>query len=69
MHAKAAFQLHAPVAAMEESLSAERARVKRLEREFVSVVEKMQKILSDHWKTRDPVIRQLAEDGEPLQDY
>lgn len=54
--------------AYEEVLTAKRARVKRFERDVAVQVEKWQQLLVDRRKTSETASRQLAEDGELLQE-
>lgn len=54
--------------AVEESLSAERARVERLERDITADAGKRQHLLAERQETNQTASRQLVEDGESLQE-
>lgn len=54
--------------AVEELLSVERARVKRFERDFGAETKKRPQLSAERWETSQTANRQLAEEGESLQE-
>lgn len=60
--------LRAQVIAVGEALSAERERVDRLEGVIAAKTKNRQRLLAKRWETSETASRQLAEDGEFLQE-
>lgn len=60
--------LRVQVVAVEEAHNAERARVKRFERDIAVEVKSREQLLAEHLVTSKTASRPLAEDGESLQE-
>lgn len=65
---RAEADLQAKGVAVEESLSAKRARVRRLECGIATKAERRQQFLTERWELSQTASRELAEDEELLQE-